>query len=39
MNDGENPVLVFEQKGDSRDILLEVYYRQLLTSITEWKLH
>ena len=35
MNDGENPILVFEQKADSRDILHEVYYHQLLTSITE----
>ncbi|MER0215757.1 MAG: hypothetical protein DU481_06105 [Nitrosomonas sp.] len=35
MNDGESPILVFEQKGGSRDILHEIYYRQLLTSITE----
>jgi hypothetical protein len=35
MNDGESPILVFEQKGDSRDILHEVYYHQILTSITE----
>jgi hypothetical protein len=35
MNDGESPILVFEQKGGSRDILHEIYYRQLLTNITE----
>lgn len=32
MNDGECSVLVFEQKGNSRDILHEVYYQQLLKS-------
>jgi predicted ABC-type ATPase len=30
MNDGENPVLVFEQDGDNRDILHEGYYQLLL---------
>ncbi|QOJ24111.1 MAG: hypothetical protein HRU78_11060 [Gammaproteobacteria bacterium] len=35
MNDGESPILVFEQKGDSRDILHEVYYQQLLKSVKE----
>lgn len=35
MNDGESPILVFEQKGDSRDILHEVYYHLLLMSATE----
>ena len=35
MNDGESPILVFEQKGGSRDILHEGYYHQLLTSITK----
>jgi hypothetical protein len=35
MNDGESPILVFELKDGSRDILHEVYYHQLLTSITE----
>jgi hypothetical protein len=29
MNDGENPVLVFEQDGETCDILHEVYYRSL----------
>lgn len=38
MSDGENPILVFEQKDGSRDILHEVYYRQLLSRATEWKL-
>jgi len=35
INDGESPILVFEQKGDSRDILHEVYYQQLIKSTTE----
>ena len=35
MNDGESPILVFEQKGGSRDILHEGYYQQLLASITK----
>lgn len=35
MNDGESPILVFEQKGDCRDILHEVYYQQLLKSTKE----
>lgn len=35
MNDGESPILVFEQKDGSRDILHEVYYHQLLASVTE----
>jgi predicted ABC-type ATPase len=30
MNDGESPVLVFEQRGDIRDILHENYYQLLL---------
>lgn len=31
MNDGEHPVLVFEQCGDNRDILLhENFYQRLL---------
>ncbi len=34
MNDGESPILVFEQKNGSRDILHEVYYHQLLMSAT-----
>jgi len=33
MNDGESPILVFEQTGDSRDILHEVYYQQLLMEV------
>lgn len=35
MNDGESPILVFEQKGGSRDILHEGYYQQLLASIAK----
>lgn len=34
MNDGENPILVFEQKDGSRDILHEVYYQQLIKVVT-----
>jgi len=30
MNDGENPVLLFEQSGESRQIRHELYYQQLL---------
>ncbi len=30
MNDGEHPVLVFEQRGDNRDILHENFYQRLL---------
>jgi predicted ABC-type ATPase len=30
MNDGENPVLVFEQCGENRDILHQVYYQLLI---------
>lgn len=30
MNDGESPMLIFEQRGDSRDILHEPYYQLLL---------
>jgi predicted ABC-type ATPase len=30
MNDGENPVLVFEQSGNNRDILHDAYYHLLL---------
>ena len=34
MNDGEMPIPVFEQTGNSRDILHEVYYQQLLMEVT-----
>ena len=34
MNIGEIPVPVFEQAGNSRDILHEVYYQQLLMEVT-----
>lgn len=30
MNDGESPVLVFEQRGENRDILHKTYYQLLL---------
>jgi predicted ABC-type ATPase len=30
MNDGANPVLVFEQQGENRDIIDELYYHQML---------
>lgn len=30
MNDGENPVLVFEQHGENRDILHDIYYQLIL---------
>jgi predicted ABC-type ATPase len=30
MNDGESPVLLFEQRGESRDILHEAYYQLLI---------
>lgn len=30
MNGGENPVLVFEQRGEERDILHEAYYQLLI---------
>ncbi|RKT42731.1 hypothetical protein [Thiocapsa rosea] len=30
MNDGESPVLVFEQRGENRDILHEAYYQLLI---------
>ncbi|MDA3902918.1 MAG: hypothetical protein PF441_05660 [Desulfuromusa sp.] len=33
MNDGETPVLVFEQNGDNRDILHVVYYQLLQESV------
>ncbi len=29
MNDGETPVLVFEQDGETRDVLHEDYYQSL----------
>lgn len=29
MNDGESPVLVFEQQGQNRDIMHETYYQLL----------
>lgn len=35
MNDGENPILVFEQKGDGRNILHEIYYQQLLMEVKQ----
>ncbi len=30
MNDGESPVLVFEQQGENRDILHAGYYQRLI---------
>lgn len=30
MNDGDSPVLVFEQQGDGRDVVHEGYYQRLL---------
>jgi len=30
MNDGEDPVLLFEQSAEYRDIVHEAYYQQLL---------
>ena len=30
MNDGENPMLVFEQRGETRDVVHEDYYQLLL---------
>jgi hypothetical protein len=30
MNDGESPILVFEQRGENRDILHEAYYQLLI---------
>jgi len=30
MNDGESPVLVFEQRGHDRDIVHDDYYQLLL---------
>ena len=33
MNDGEMPIPVFEQTGDSRNILHEIYYQQLLMEV------
>jgi hypothetical protein len=30
MNDGESPVLLFGQRGESRDILHEAYYQLLI---------
>lgn len=33
MNDGEKPVLVFEQNGEARDILREDYYQSLKKEI------
>lgn len=35
INNDEIPIPVFEQTGNSRDILHEVYYHQLLMSTTE----
>jgi len=35
MNNGEKPIPLFEQKGDSRDILHEVYYQQLLKEVAQ----
>lgn len=34
MNDGETPVLVFEQKAENRDIMHETYYQLLLEEAT-----
>lgn len=33
MNDGEIPIPVFEQTGNSRNILHEIYYQQLLRKV------
>ena len=33
INDGEIPIPVFEQTGDSRNILHEIYYQQLLMEV------
>lgn len=33
MNDGEMPIPVFEQTGDSRNILHEIDYQQLLMEV------
>ena len=30
MNDGDSPVLVFEQQGDGRNVVHEGYYQRLL---------
>ena len=30
MNDGENPMLGFEQRGETRDVVHEDYYQLLL---------
>ena len=34
MNDGEEPVLIFEQSGDNRDILNNEYYQLLLKEVS-----
>lgn len=34
MNDGENPVLVFEQQGENRDILQEDYYHLMMKEVS-----
>ncbi len=33
MNDGESPVLVFEQQGNHRDIFHETYYQLLFEEV------
>lgn len=35
MNDGEIPIPVFEQTGNSRNILHEIYYQQLLMEVKQ----
>jgi hypothetical protein len=35
MNDGEIPIPVFEQTGDDRNILHEIYYQQLLMEVKQ----
>lgn len=35
MNDGVDPVLVFEQSGENRDILHETYYQRLLKEASQ----
>lgn len=34
MNDGEEPVLIFEQSGDNRDILNDEYYQLILKEVS-----
>jgi len=35
MNDGESPVLVFEQRGNNRDVIHEDYYQLLLEEVDQ----